>query len=65
VKDALHVDASEFSVAIGPSASAAYSTLSGSSASTPNMTADGFSSWFGTGYGVTIALAALNPWFWG
>lgn len=65
VKDILHGDASEFSLAI---AAFGLGGLLGAVALLGvdvNRDRRQLSSWFATSYGVITVLAALNPWFWG
>jgi MFS family permease len=65
VKDALHGDASEFSIAIGAFGVGGLLGAVGLLGIDPTHDRRWLSSWSAAGYGVIVALCALNPWFWG
>ena len=65
VKEVLHGDVSDFSIAIG--AFGVGGLLGAAALLGVNAELDRrrLSSWFAAGYGAIVALAAVNPWSWG
>jgi MFS family permease len=65
VKQALHGDVGDFSVAIGAFGAGGLLGATALLGVDPGRDRRRVSSWFAAGYGLVLALAALNPWFWG
>jgi len=65
VRDVLHGDASHFSYAVGAFGVGGLLGATGLLAAAPGPGLRRISTRFAVVYGVVVALAALNPWFWG
>ena len=65
VRDVLHGDAGHFSVAIGAFGVGGLLGATGLLAVAPGPGLRRISTRFAAAYGVVVALAALNPWYWG
>jgi len=64
VRDALHGDIAQFSITVGAFGAGGLLGATGLLAVDPDRDRRPLSSWFAAAYGVVVALAALNPWYW-
>jgi MFS family permease len=65
VKDAFQGNVGHFSIAVGAFGAGGLVGATGLLAVDPGRDRRPLGTWFAAGYGAIVALAALNPWFWG
>jgi MFS family permease len=64
VKNAFHGDAGQFSLSVSAFGLGGLLGAMGLLAASPSLDRRRISSWFAAGFGVTLVMAALVPWFW-